>query len=297
MNSTGKNFRKGSKGNPGKQEEIWINPVGGYGDMLMVLGVLKLAFEKKTSQKYKLARRTRYLTIFKEHPAIEYIGFPPKDAKIIRTDYWAKEKLGGGNQRPYQILARAFGLSTPVKETLYLPGKIEVDESLDKIIPWKKKNIIIAPGSDSPRKMMPSTKWESLTEKLIKENFLVIQVGRMFDRHIKGAYSLLGLTTPHQLLGVLKKVDLVITVDNFIMHAAYLSGTKTITIFGPTQPEIYGYSCQIVLRASLDHCKQCDKCLGSEYPTNYPSLCPLNHNHCMEKIPEKNIYNEVLSNI
>lgn len=277
-------------------DDIWINPVGGYGDMLMVSGVLKLAFDRNPVQKYKLARRTRYQVIFQEHPAIDYIGFPPKDAQIIRTDYWAKEKLGCGDQRPFQILARAFGLSTPIKETLYLAGKTELDDSLNRMIPWTKRNILIAPESDSPRKIMPTKTWERLVEKLLKDDFLVLQVGRIFERNIKGAYSLVGLTTPQQLVGLIKKVDLVITMDNFIMHAAYLTGTKAITIFGPTQPEIYGYKDQIVLRASLDHCSQSDKCLGPEYPKNYSSPCPLNYEeHCMNKMSGEDIFNHVIS--
>jgi len=298
MEYTNQDLTKHSAPEFGKNEEIWVNPVGGYGDMLVVSGVLKLAFENNPTQKYKLARRTRYLTIFKEHPAIDYIGFPPKEARIIRTDYWAKEKLGSGNQRPFQILARAFGLKTPVEERLYLPGKIDIDKSLDEIIPWKKKNIVIAPASDSPRKMISPAKWESLTGKLIKKNFLVIQVGRLYDRHIKGTYSLLGITKPKQLIGLLKKIDLVITVDNFIMHAANLSKAPAIVVFGPTEPEIYGYADQISLQVPLDHCQYKAKCLGPEYPDNYSSACPLGfQGHCMNKIPEENIYEKALQQL
>lgn len=282
--------RKKSK----KGESIWVEPVGGFGDMLMVSGVLKLAVDKHPDQKYKLARRTRYLYIFKEHPAIEQIGFPPKEAKIIRTDYWAKEKLGERNQRPFQVLARAFGLSTPVEEKLYIPIEDENDELLHQIIPWKEKNIIIAPATDSPRKMMATKKWRNLVEKLVNKNILVIQVGKMSDVYIKGAYSLLGLTTPCQLLSILEKVDIVVTSDNFIMHAAHLVNIPAIVVFGPTSSVVYGYDGQILIQAPIEHCDQKDKCLGQEYPQNYSTECPLGiEGHCMNKIPGEEIFSKV----
>jgi ADP-heptose:LPS heptosyltransferase len=262
--------------------------------MLMVSGVLKLVIDKHPNQKYKLTRRTRYLYIFNKHPAIEQIGYPPKNAKIIRTDYWAKEKLGGGNQRPFQILARAFGLSTPVEERLYMPGKLENDELLDQIIPWKKKNVVIAPASDSPRKMMDNKKWQNIVEKLINENILVIQVGKMSDVYIKGTYSLLGLTTPRQLVSFLKNLDAVITSDNFIMHAAHLMDIPAIVVFGPTPSAVYGYDGQILIQAPLGHCNQKNKCIGKEYSQNYSMECPLGtESHCMNKILEGEVFNEV----
>lgn len=281
-----------------EKESIWVEPVGGFGDMLMVSGILKLAIDRHPDRKYKLARRTRYLYIFKDHPAIEQIGYPPKGAKIIRTDYWAKENLGGGNQRPFQILARAFGLSTPVEEKLYLPGESEKDGLLDQIIPWKEKNIVIAPATDSPRKMMGLKKWQNLVEKLASKNRLVIQVGKMSDRYIKGAYSLLGLTTPRQLVALLKRVNGVITSDNFIMHAAHLVNTPAIVIFGPTPSAVYGYQGQTLIQAPIEHCDQKDKCLGKDYPQNYSSECPLGpESHCMNKISLEDIFNEALRSL
>jgi ADP-heptose:LPS heptosyltransferase len=280
---------------PSGNESIWVEPVGGFGDMLMVSGVLKLAIDRNPDQKYKLARRTRYLYIFKEHPAIEHIGFPPKQAKIIRTDYWAKEKLGAGDQRPFQILARAFGLATPVEEKLYLPGESQKDDLINQIIPWKEKNIVIAPATDSPRKMMEIKKWQDLVEKLASVNTLVIQVGKMSDRYIKGAYSLLGLTTPRQLVSLLKRVNVVITSDNFIMHAAHLVHIPAIVIFGPTPSAVYGYDGQTLIQAPVEHCDQKDKCLGKEYPQNYSTECPLGTEvHCMNKVSVEEIFNEAL---
>ncbi|MBU1570345.1 MAG: hypothetical protein KKE00_07495, partial [Proteobacteria bacterium] len=99
----------------------WINPLGGMGDTLMVSGVLKLVIENDPLRRFNLIRRTSYLSILKGHPAIAEIGYAPQDAMIMGTDYWSKEELGPNNQRAFQILARMFGLPSPIEERLYLP--------------------------------------------------------------------------------------------------------------------------------------------------------------------------------
>ena len=93
----------------------WINPIGGLGDTLMVSGVLKQVVDRDPSKKFHLVRRINYHGILKGHPAIGQIGFPQKNARIMDVTYWSLETLGPGLQRPYQILARAFGLGTPVE--------------------------------------------------------------------------------------------------------------------------------------------------------------------------------------
>lgn len=277
------------KNNTKTDENIWINPLGGLGDTLIVSSVLKLVYDYDSTKKFNLIRRTKYLSILKGHPAIHRIGFPPKEATIISTDYWLKEKLGPGNQRAFQILARTFGIKTPIKEVLYMPGWEKADPILEKIIPWSTKNILIAPASDSPRKEMQISHWEHLVEKLCKSGFFVIQVGRQRDRHVRKAYSLLGLTTPRQLIHIIKRCNLVITSDNFAMHAAYLAGTQAVVLWGPTESEIYGYPGQYNIR-EVSACNQVEKCIAPKLNT-YQIPCELgNKYHCMNQISIKKIY-------
>lgn len=269
------------------QEVAWINPIGGYGDMLMVSGVLKQVIERDRFRCFNLVRRSMYRTIFRNHPAIQAIGYPPPGAHIIGTDYWAYG-LDAGENRPYQILARIFGLPTPAEEILYLPGVTEIGPLLEMAIPWREKNVVIAPGADSPRKMMSLDRWQSLIKRFKEDGFFVIQTGRLRERHIENSYSLLGLTSPEQLIAVIKRADIVITLDNFAMHASYLAGTPAVVLWGPTAPEIYGYSGQYHLRAPLK-CDQIDRCIGPKTPDNYATPCPLEGNHCMDLIPLEDI--------
>ncbi len=269
--------------------DVWINPTGGMGDVLMLSGVLKQCLDKDNKTRYNLVRRSIYSSILREHPAIGRIGHPPADAQVITTDYWAKEKLGKGDARAYQILARMFGLRTPVEEDLFLPGPVPGDDMIHRLISEPGKTLIaIAPSSASPRKMIPLQKWVELIRKLRNLNYKVIQLGGQHDIYIPGAFSLLGQTTPQQLIGVLKNCKLLIGVDNFIMHAAHLVKLDAIIVWGPTDPEIYGYPEHRHVQNPKADCKFKNECLGPETPDNYSKPCPLYEGHCMNLIaPEK----------
>lgn len=275
----------------------WINPVGGYGDMLIVSGVLKRVFDKDPSRKYNLVRRTSYYKILNGHPAIVEYGYPPKGAEIQSVNYWHMEKLGPGIRRPYQVLSRAFGLETPVDEGLFIPDEIEDDPILHNFIPWKKKNVLIAPTSDSPRKIMKSSLWEPIVQHLQSDGMFIIQVGRLNDPLIRNAYSVRGLTTPQELVALVRKCDLVITSDNFILHAAHLAGVKTVALWGPTHHLVYGYPEQFHIQPS----RPCglgidEECIGPSRNDGgklYATPCPLKEIHCIDQITEEEVYNAV----
>ena len=272
---------------------VWLSPFGGLGDALICSGVLKQVADAFPDRKYNLVRRTKYLPFLKGHPAIAAVGYPPKGAAIQGLAYWNLGQVGPGLQRPFQILARSFGLTTPVEEALYLPGDLEEDPILDGFIPWKKRNILIAPASDSPRKMMHPEIWHRLTDLLLRDGALVLQAGRQHELHIRNTYSVLGLTTPRQLVALVKKCDLVITPDNFIMHAAHLVGTPAVALWGPTHHEVYGYPGQLHIQAP----KGCglgpeDSCYlpAAGGVSRYAEACPFKGKHCLDQLRPEEIH-------
>jgi len=276
----------------------WINPIGGLGDMLMLSGILKQVHDKNPNQKYNLVRRTNYLALLKGHPAIQTIGFPPKGAPLKNVDYWAMEDLGGGSQRAYQVLARSFGLETPAEEKLFVCDMEVDDPLLVNSIPWKNPTIVIAPASDSPRKIMPAHIWHELIEMLKLDNAQVLQVGRMFDLHIRNAYSLLGLTTPRQMINVIRKSDVVITSDNFIMHVAHLLNKPAVVLWGATSKNIYGYKEQIHITApktcGLATDEECLSVVKTKKEDNkYGVHCEQGERHCLALLNPNEIYSKV----
>ena len=276
--------------------EIWINPYGGLGDMLMLSGVLKLCYDQNPDRKYCMVRRTRYREFFDGHPAIGRFGNPALEQEVIVSNYWDKEEEGQGIQRPFQILARTFGLETPVEEQLFFPKPLLENGILLKQIPFvKEKTVVIAPYSDSPRKMLPLTTWEAVVKALKGKGYFIIQVGQRENKYIKGAYSVCGCgINPHQLISLIDKCNYVITLDNFIMHIAHLLKKPAVVLWGPTVPEVFGYEEQCHIRASIEQRTCAGKCIGRGLYLGrgfYYKTCPETV-HCMDKISEKTILEE-----
>lgn len=270
-------------------QTIWINPLGGLGDTLMLSGVLKQCHDLMPEKKFNLVRRTKYLSILEKHPAIETIGFPAPDTELISAEYWTGDPLGPGPERAFQRLAKRFGLPCPAPEELYMPDYPEEDTTLLNTIPWRKKNILLAIASDSPRKMMIPNIWHDVVEGISGPDTLIIQVGKPNEIHIKGTYSILGLTNPRQLRQIVDRADAVLTVDNFVMHLARLCRKPAVVCWGPTWKEVYGYDSHLHITAPALQCPQFNSCLGPDFSDHYAEPCPMRNSHCMNQIHPKDI--------
>lgn len=292
---------RGSKGTSAKKkddsrEPTWINPIGGLGDTLMVSGVLKQVSEIYPSRKFNMVARTKYGPLLEGHPAIAHIGHPRPGARFISTNYWNHKDYQRSGRRAYQILARIFGLKTPVEERLYVPWELQDDPVLIESIPWKQFNVLICQSSDSPRKRLGIEKWESLVEMLNKDEIGVFQVGKTKDRYVRGAYSLIGLTTLRHLISMVRHFDAVVTADNFIMHASHLCGVPAVVLWGPTDHRTYGYPGHTHLQAEMD-CEYSGGCLGPGDGRGnlYQTDCPEGPAHCMNTLELETIYNSIVS--
>jgi ADP-heptose:LPS heptosyltransferase len=115
------------------------------------------------------------------------------------------------------------------------------DELISANIPWRGKNVAIAPDSTAPKKMMEASKWEQIAKALTDSGALVLQFGKPGAKKVKYAYSLAGAATPKESIMLLRRMDLLITVDSFMMHAAHMTGTPAISLWGPIEADIFGY--------------------------------------------------------
>ena len=94
----------------------WIDPQGGFGDLLILSGVMKEVFDR-TGTQYNMVSYHGRRWLFADHPAIRCYGRPPKNARIEVINYGCKAEDQGG-WRPYLVLARMFGLNPPGEERL-----------------------------------------------------------------------------------------------------------------------------------------------------------------------------------
>lgn len=270
----------------------WINPLGGLGDTLLLSGVLKQVVDLDPGRRFNLVIRTKYPPLLQGHPALEMIGHPQPGARIIGADYWSEPGFGDSGMRAYQALAQRFGLQTPVPETLYTPWEMEDDPLLEEFLPRGRFNILLSPSSSAPRKQPATARWGGLVRQLKARGAEVVQVGHATDDYIRGAVSLLGLTSSRQVISLMRRFDLLLGVDNFLMHAARLTATPAVILWGPTDHRVYGYPDQSHLQATPPE-RCAGKCLGPGRGELYPTPCPEGDGHCLNQLDDRTILDAV----
>jgi lipopolysaccharide heptosyltransferase II len=137
-------------------------------------------------------------------------------------------------------------------------------------------------------KRWPAAHWAALADILIERHgFKVILTGSESERSIAAAIvsrmqhrpiTLTGETTVDELLAVLARCDLVISGDSGPLHLAVALGRPTVSIYGPTDPAIYGPvprhgQSAVVIRRGLS----CSPC----YTLRATAECPHGQPSCM----------------
>jgi len=113
-----------------------------------------------------------------------------------------------------------------------------------------KPIIVLNPGGNWNLKRWPAENFAKLGDKLaglFEAQILItgaekdIELGNTIAGMMKHKPVVTcGKTTLRQLAAVLKRADLVISNDSGPMHIAVSQGTKTIALFGPTDPKVTG---------------------------------------------------------
>jgi ADP-heptose:LPS heptosyltransferase len=83
------------------------------------------------------------------------------------------------------------------------------------------------------------------------------------------------------MVGLLRRFDVVVTTDNFAMHAAHVWKRPAVVLWGPTDPRVYGYSEQAHLQAQRP-CENAWGCIGPAGSADYHADCPKGRERCMD---------------
>jgi ADP-heptose:LPS heptosyltransferase len=147
--------------------------------------------------------------------------------------------------------------------------------------------------SKSGFKSWPMTHWRELIEQLLKRypgKILLTHAPkerRAIDVLLRDFQPRLQALSPKldDLIGILKQADAVVSADTGPAHIANAIGTPTVTLFGPTRPEITGPYKQnksaVMLKADLD-------CIGCLLQT------PCSFNRCMQELTPTEVCDTLL---
>lgn len=159
-----------------------------------------------------------------------------------------------------------------------------------------KKTIALGVGSTNSRaKRWPAENYAALNDLLqgdLRANVILIGGAdeldvsqEVYDRSTKKPLILTGQTDLAEAVAVLSEIDMLISNDMGLAHIAPAAGTKTIVIFGPTNPETtrpFSENASIIRRTDVE----CSPCMLRD--------CPIDH-RCMTWITPDEVFEKAKS--
>lgn len=133
------------------EEPIWVNPVGGLGDIIMLSTALKRSFDKYS--KICIARRTQYTEFLRIILLFKKSVILLLEAMLCATIIGCEVSLEIVLTKLCILLARFRNRRLFNQRTIYSSfDRNESSEILLQNIPWKDRNVAIVFSSESPRK-------------------------------------------------------------------------------------------------------------------------------------------------
>jgi len=165
---------------------------------------------------------------------------------------------------------------------------------LSKGVPLDAPLVGLHPGATWPNKRWPAEKFAEVAQRLVNEGVhLVITQGpdefefaQAVFQNISYGSTLLDVLSLRQLAAVLNRLSVYVANDCGAMHLSIAVGTKTLGIFGPSQPEIwFPYSAKEGHLAVVEYvdCRPCHK-----------DYCPLGTLACLENLTPARVVKEIL---
>lgn len=215
--------------------------------------------------------------------------------KLTRQKNKQLKPLISGHER-YRDVFRRAGFSFAMIDVLRT--KPEVENSKFQAGKAKITRIGIAPFAQHRAKMYPLNKMEAVISVLVsKENTEIILFGGgETEKMIAGEWcqkypglkNFVGILPLNEELDLMRKTDIILTMDSANMHLASLAGTRVISIWGATHPfaGFHGWnqSYDDIIQQDLS-CRPCSvygnkACFRGDYA-------------CMEMIEPEHIINKI----
>ena len=155
-----------------------------------------------------------------------------------------------------------------------------------------RKYIVLAPGASKVTKEW--IYYEELANKLAAEtDYDVVVIGGKEDylkvKEIQRIQNLAGKLNFKESGVILKYAKFAVTNDSGPFHIARAMKTKTIVIFGPTDPKMFTYNERTYLLTSRQDCSPCS--------LHGDKKCPKGHFKCMKELTHEKVYDKIIDKI
>jgi ADP-heptose:LPS heptosyltransferase len=275
-----------------------IKLLGGLGDVLLHTPYFKKFFEKNKKKINCFVDKENEYDLLLNNPNINLflIGDRKEDMlKIEKTSlndvessFFLKKFIKYGislkekhystmlpslhyKEKAQNIIGQIFGM----KNVNYYPEIFLTEEEIEngKKIISKYTGIVVCLNASSTIKIKEwdDYKWKKIIKLYPNVNF--IQLGEKEEKHIEGALNFTNLKLREQL-SILKSSNLYVGLDSFWNHAAKALNVKSVILFGPTPPKIWGHEGNVNIFKN----KRCSPCIDWSI-----SFCPYGKT-CMKSI-------------
>jgi len=178
------------------------------------------------------------------------IGFNNQFRSFI-YDFKIKHKKTQHMVQNYLDMVRVLGVTTDYNNLIALNGSIEEKKIAEKFFKHKKVAGLFVSTAESASKtrIWQDEKWAELADKLVEKNYEVVFVGskneknkitKIIDLMTEPAENLAGEFFFTQTYELIKQMKLFISIDTGPLHIAAAQGVKTIGLFGPNTPTLWG---------------------------------------------------------
>lgn len=273
-----------------ERPNIGVKTWGGIGDGLMATPALAALRKKYPDSEIRVLCNKNHEPILRNNPDIDYFSVSPDESALNEEEVDILFDANYGKLKPSlnydKHAAKIIGDLLDVEVEDVTPKIIltkEEEEKAKKIVSKYKNPVAIHITSKCSSNQEWSLKnWNKLIEKMKDHTF--IQLGLADEPLVEGAVDLRGKTSIREAIAVVKHCKFFVGVDSFLQHAAAAVRTKGIVLFGPSNPEIWGYDNNINLYKKIK-CSPCIDELGGEE-------CP-HGKKCMKKLSVREVKNSI----
>jgi len=262
-----------AKGLLGKPRTLLVELNWRLGDEIMALPVFEALQDRFPSVAIDVL--TQYPELFEQHPAIRAVNpsAPDPDGYVL---------LRGASRLENRLDAYSKRVGVPTPPTR--PKLHFSDWSAPQLtlLPQGDAPLLaLAPGASWPSKRWPIARWQDLAAQLESEGYRVVVLGQ-YGEALGCGLDLCGATSVREAACVLHAADLAVCCDSGLMHLALASGTRTLALFGPTDPDCLFRNEPRV--TALRSTQSCSGFWNHTATVGEPGNCPEGHECCLDTI-------------